>query len=240
MRNSILVLTVFVIGISSLDSSVFGQTGAAWGGGGGSATRSTGSGFSSRRIGGVGGRRLGRAERRLLRQQQLEQRQAQTRELLKQQTEAAKARKKQELIRLGLNSNGALNRRQFRRAFGEAKDDYQALRQSQISPEQLGFLGESFRLRSDNIDRKKYTANWPTALLNPEFETQVKIIDAKIMAMSIRDAESAGELLNDLNQLNTELNIAAANGDIGSTQFARSRRFITGLANEIRSSNLVM
>ena len=46
--------------------------------------------------------------------------------------------------------------------------------------------------------------------------------------------------LGELQQLNQSLNVAAADGQVKIAEYARSRRFITGLANEVRASNLVM
>ena len=237
MRNQILVFTMVVITNLIFDSSVFAQSGggAPWGGGGGSASRSAG----GQTFGG-GRSRLGRAQRQVLRQQRNEQLQAQSREFQRQQAEAVKSQRKQELILLGQKLNGPQNRRQNRRALGEAKDNYRALRKNQIPPEQLGLLQSSFRLRTDSINREQYTAMWPTALLEPEYESQVQNLDAFITSMSITDAASAQQFLDQLNQLNLALNLAAANGEIDSTRYAKSIRFVSGLANEIRSSDLLM
>ena len=244
MRVPIMVFTIVFVYLSTIDSSTFGQSGTRSvpfsRGGNGNSVGSSGVGLSSRNLTGFDARRLSRTEREFLHQQRLAQQRAQAIELQRLQTEAAKARRKQELIQLGLNLNGNLNKQQYRRAFAEAKNDYRALRRLQLSPNHLGFLRQSFRLRSDTIDRKRRTTVWPDALLQPKFEPQVQNISSKLINGRILDAESANEFLNDLYQLNLDLNVAAANGEIGSTDYARSRRFVSGLANDVQSSNLIM
>lgn len=256
MRILLMVFTVMLVGTMTFDADVFGQSGsrssgssagASRGGGGGrSSGRSSGGGFSGARGSSSRGSSsrnrpvLSPAEQELLRQRQLLQQQ----ELLKLQEESNKAAQQQQLIQLGLNPNSSLNREQNRLVFQQAKNDFKALRQRRISPDQLGLLQQPFRLRSDSIDRERRKVKWPVALRNKssnsELDSLVEKIDSTITNATIKDLETATAFLNELNQFNTVLNSAAARGEIDSKDYARSRRLASGLANEILSSKLFM
>ena len=194
-----------------------------------------------------GGGRLGRENLQRLAQQQaqirqqLAQQSVQFREeQAKQQFKQAKQQFKQALTQLAGSDSRAANSRQFRIALDEAKRDYKSLRKQQVDPSFLGALKEPFRLTKNEIDRENRTANWPTSLQDSEFATLVASVDTAIRDRAVKDEESATQFLNDLGELNTALNRAAAGGRVNISNFAKARRFISGLANEVRATDLVM
>ncbi|MEM9944183.1 MAG: hypothetical protein AAF939_21685 [Planctomycetota bacterium] len=163
----------------------------------------------------------------------------QAEEALRQQAIAARQRQKQTLAQLILPKNQSTNAKQYRAAYTQARRDYASLIKKKIAPGDLGALKQLFRLTGKDINRAKHTANWPTALQKDEFAETVKGIDMSIMDSEIKDKATAEAFLVKLNQLNLELNELAAAGGLDSQQFAKARRFITGLANEVHASNLV-
>ena len=187
-----------------------------------------------------GGGRLGRENLQRLAQQQAQIRQQLAQQSVQFREEQTKQQFKQALTQLAGSDSRAANSRQFRIALDEAKRDYKSLRKQQVDPSFLGALKEPFRLTKNEIDRENRTANWPTSLQDSEFATLVASVDTAIRDRAVKDEESATQFLNDLGELNTALNRAAAGGRVNISNFAKARRFISGLANEVRATDLVM
>lgn len=187
-----------------------------------------------------GGYRPSNSERRQIARQRRQELQREAVVARQQLVELSKIQFKQSLANLVLKKNTRLNSRQNRVAFDEAKADFRGLRSGNVSPGSLGPLRSPFRLTSKELDRNKRTASWPKLLRTREFREQVVRIDSAIMDGRIDTSESAGQFLSDLNRLNQRLNTAALRNGLSVGEFARARRFITGLANEVRATNLVM
>lgn len=252
----VLILAISVIAFSNTSWAQSGSRAAR----GGSATRASGStGGASRSTGGVSrssgggsvrssgsgtrsvggsGTRLSSAQRAELQREQLLLQQQQAKEFQEQQVELAKKQRKQFLVQLGSQPNGTVNKKQNNLAFEEAKGDYRALRNQTVDPAKLGPLSQPFRLRNDSIDRKKREAKWPKFFEDSAYQPMVTKINSKIMENGIVDSESAEEFLGELAELDQALNAAASKGEVGRTEFARARRFVTGLGNEVRATNL--
>ena len=251
MIRQLITTTLVVISVVAMNDIATAQSGSRRGASAG--VRSGGSsgvriGASSRGVG--GGRssfrgagsstRLSAQEKAENQRQQAIVQQQQFRENELRQAESAKANFKDTLVRLGQKSNASINRRQNKLAFDEAKRDFNDLKRGTVSPSQVGVLSEPFRLDHDSIDRMKNSANWPEVFKSPDFEPFVMELDDQIMNGGVDDAESAEKFLNQLSELNYALNSAAVNGDVASVDYARARRFVSGLANEIRASDLLM
>jgi hypothetical protein len=183
---------------------------------------------------------LSRAERQQLAQQQALLRQQQAQQAAQLRVAQAKQQFKQTLSQLASRDNRSVNSRQHRSALDEAKRDYRSLRKLQVASNQLGLLRQPFRLTNKDINRQNYTANWPAALQTEDFGALVQSVDQAIMDRVVNDTESATQFLNDLGQLNTALNAAAVSGQVDIKGYAQARLFITGLANEVRATDLVM
>jgi len=147
---------------------------------------------------------------------------------------------KQALIQLGQNPNGNTNSQQYRLAFEEAKEEYSALRKQVVTPENTGSLQLPFRLRRSDINRKTRTANWPKVLDDSDYSELTGAIDSQITNGGVTTSEEAKEFLAKLTEINNLLGRAAVAGDVGSRDYARAKRFISGLANEVNATNLVM
>lgn len=244
MKNSAFTSVLIVLSLIALSDASWAQSGSrgrSVGGGaarvsGGGVSRSSG-GSSSRSAG--SGSRLSSAERARIQREQFELQQERAKEFQEQQTQLAKQQRMQFLAQLGTKPNGTANKKQNNLAFEEAKDDYRALRKQAVNPTQLGPLSQPFRLRKDSIDREKRTANWPKFFDDPAYQPLVAKVDSKITSNEIVDSESAQDFLNELSELNQALNAAATSGDVGLTEFARARRFVTGLGNEVLATNLI-
>jgi len=140
---------------------------------------------------------------------------------------------------LAQKEHGSENKRQNRAAFDEAKKDYQALRSGDVSPEGLRELKSPFRLSKSDFSRDEQKANWPELLESNTFSELTDNLKVNLANGGITDSESAEGFINDLGVLNRELNSVAARGEIPIKEYAKSRRFVTGLANEIIASNLL-
>jgi hypothetical protein len=232
--------TALVIGFAVLlsGSQLQAQSGSRSGGfsgGGGGGGISGGSGFSG------GNRyRLSPAERQRRARERAEQQQIAAQQAAQRQAELSKQQYKQSLIQLAQTRNSRTNSTQNRIAYNEAKKDFQALRSRNIAPNNLGPLNAPFRLTNKDIDRAGRTANWPELLQHQEFDALVQSINSSIQNNAIMTKDQASQFLGELQQLNQSLNVAAAGGQVKIADYARSRRFISGLANEVRASNLVM
>ena len=246
MRNLIILsVLVFSMAVVSQSHAQSGSRGGFGGGGGGgfSGGGFTGGGFTGGGSGFAntyGSQRLSRAERQQLEQQEALVRQQQAQQAAQLRAAQAKLQFKQTLAQLANSNNRAANSRQHRNALDQAKRDFRSLRTRQVSPNQLGPLQQPFRLTIKEINRQDYTANWPEVLQKEEFGALVQSVDKAIMDRAVNDTESATQFLNDLGQLNTALNAAAVSGQVDIKGYAQARRFITGLANEIRATDLVM
>lgn len=247
MKNTIILGVLFVsMALVSQSYAQSGSRGAVGGGGArvASGARSTGgvraSGGGSGIGSSFGGARLSRAERQRLAQQHAQLRQQQALQLAQVRAEQSKQQFKQVLSQLASDDSRSVNSRQNRYAYQEAKRDYQSLRKRQLAPDQLGPLQQPFRLTGKDIDRESFTAHWPDLLQEKEFDALVEPVDKAIMERAVDDQESAIEFLDDLSELNSALNTAAVEGRVNITNFAKARRFITGLANEVRATGLVM
>ena len=248
MRRLTLVCVGLTLSLLIMDSSAFAQSGSRpaprpsggssapssgsqSGGGGGS-----GGGSSSR---GGSGVQLTDAQLQALGEfQRLEQKKL-LEEFQKRQAEQERRQLKSQLNELGNNPNGKLNKRQTRLAFKEAKRDFAALRKKKVSPNEIQNLQPLFRLGKDAIDRSTKTANWPKALQSEAFAETISKIDSQMSQSEIKDDKSAKKFLGDLAKLNQSLNSAAASGNLNVTNYIKARQFITGLANEIRASNVL-
>ena len=240
----IIILSVLIL-MTAITADLSAQSGSRGIGGGGGGGGSIGGGGGSSvggagSIGSFGTRRLSRAERQFQAQQEQLFRQQQAQLAAAAQAENAKLQRKQTLAQLALKQNQSTNSRLYRMAFAEAKKDFQNLRSKKVSPQQLGNLQQLFRLTKKDIDRDKKESHWPKALDGEQFEELVQKVDMSIMDSAIKDTESAKLFLQDLNTLNAALNTDAANGDIDIRSYAQARRFLTGLANEILVTDLIM
>jgi len=223
------------------DSSAQSGSRGGIGGGGGSSITGGGGGGGSFGNGNLGsGGRLSRTQRLIQAQQQQQFLQQQAQFAAAAQAENAKQQRKQTLAQLAQKQNQSTNARLYRLAFAEAKKDFQNLRSKRVSPQQLGTLQQPFRLTRKDIDRDKKTTHWPEGLETKQFEELVQKVDMSIMDSAIQDTESATLFLQDLNSLSNALNTVAASGEIDIRSYAKARRFITGLANEILVTDLIM
>lgn len=243
MRIIIFSVLILVMAIASDSSAQSGSRGGIGGGGGSSIGGGGGSfGGGGGSFGGssFGSGRLSRTQRLIQAQQEQQYFQQQAQLAAAAQAENAKQQRKQTLAQLAQKQNQSTNSRLYRLAFAEAKKDFQNLRSKRVSPQQLGTLQQPFRLTRKDIDRDNKTAHWPEGFENEQFEELVQKVDMSIMESAIKDAESAALFLQDLNTLSTALNTIAASGEIDIRSYAKARRFITGLANEILVTDLVM
>lgn len=234
MRN-FLILCALVASMS-LISEAYAQSGSRGGGGGarssGGARASSG---GSRSVGGSGRRtrRPTAAEIQLAAKQQWEQ--AEKAAML--QAEYSQAQFKQTLSQLALRENRSANARQSRTAFKEAKNDFKFLLSRKATPEQVGVLQTPFRLTDMDIDRSSGAVEWPEVL---QMELFAKLTEGIEMTISdgVRGTDSASKFFNELKELNTVVNQAAVNKTIDSSKYAAARRFVSGLANEVRATDL--
>ena len=240
-------IIVVVAAVSVFASDLFAQSGSR-GGGGSSAPRarasSGGGGGVSRRSGGgvsrgVSRNRLSDAERAAIALKQYKQQAELAAQLQELQAETQRQNFQNTVIVVDQKENVAENKRQNRTAFDEAKKDYQALRSGAISPEELRELKSPFRLGKSDFSRDEQQAIWPESLESDTFGELTNNLKVSLANGGITDAESAESFINDLGVLNRELNSVAARGEIPIKEYAKARRFVTGLANEIIASDLL-
>ena len=167
---------------------------------------------------------------RLAKQQQLAAQQFE-----KQQEEYGRQQFRQTLVQLALRENRSANSRRLREAFREAEQDYKALRGRNLTPEQVGVLQVPFRLTGKDIDRSSGAVQWPEALRADQFTELTKSVDTTIAA-GVNSDKTAKQFFSELEALNTAANQAAASKEIKSSDYAKARWFITGLANEVRAT----
>jgi len=161
-------------------------------------------------------------------------------ELAELRTGLANQQFKQSLIQLGFRQSSRTNSTQNRVAYAEAQKDYRVLRTGKIAPGSVGAISVPFRLTNKEINRAGRSAKWPKALRSPEFKVLVDHLNDSITNNAISTKVEAEQFLADLKTLNQSLNSVAASGRINIKDYSRSRRFITGLANEVRASDLIM
>lgn len=142
------------------------------------------------------------------------------------------------LVQLGHDQNRNANKFQNRLAFDNAIQDFRNLKARRIHPNHVGFQNIPFRLDQKSLDLINYTVDWPAALTKEGFEMPVQMLETVMFSSRISDAETAKEFLDELTKLNYSLNLSAARGEVGRRDFAKARRFITGLANEVHSSGI--
>jgi len=233
MRN-IIILCVLVISMTFV-SELYAQSGSRRG----SSSRSSG----ASRARSSGGSRSGtsssrsrvRQPSRAELERQAKQRQQAAEQLAKQQEEYGRQQFRQALVQLALRENRSANSRQLREALREAEQGYKGLRSGNLTPEQVGVLQVPFRLSDKDIDRSAGTVQWPEALQADRFSELTEKVDA-IVAGGVNSNESANQFFSELGELNTAANQAAASKEMKSSDYAKARRFITGLANEVRAT----
>jgi hypothetical protein len=231
-----------VIGVTVLLSSLplqaqSGSRSSGFSGRSGGSSSGRSSGSSGRYS---GGSRLSRSERQRLAREQFEQQQIAAQQAAQRQSELNKQLFKESLIQLAQKQNNRANAKQNQAAFNQAKKDFKALRSRNIAPTNLGPLNVPFRLTNEEIDRAGRTVIWPESLKQQEFAPLVQSINSSIENNAVMTKDQAIQFLRELQDLNQSLNVAAAGGELEIADFANSRRFITGLANEVRASNLLM
>ena len=210
MRNNI-ILWVLVLSMTFVSQSI-AQSGS----------RSAGSGTRERQPSRVELARL--AEQR--RQEGLRR--------AKLQTRFEREQFKQTLVKLSLRENRLANSRRKREALREAVRDFKSLRSERLTPDQIGVLQVPFRLTDSEVDRSNGTVQWPEAL--QQFSELTESLDATV-ADGINSVESAKQFFTDLEKLNTAVNQAVVNREIEPSSYATARRFVTGLANEVRATD---
>ena len=242
MRN-IILLSALVLSMTFATES-FAQSGSRGGGGGGARSSGGGSRSSgasrSRSSGGSRGISRSRNNVRQPTPAELEflarQQQQEAERLAKLQDEFVREQFKQTLVQLALRENRSANSRQYRSALREAEQDYKRLRTGKVAPEQVGALQVPFRLSENDIDRSEGTVQWPEALQAEQYSEMTETLNATIEG-GVTSAETAEQLFGELKTLNTAVNQAAANREINSSEYATARRFVTGLANEVRATD---
>jgi len=231
MAKKFIAFSVSAVLFLTMAGFAFGQsgsriTGASLGGGG---TVTPGGGFSTAQFN-FDTRRISSAERQALRQQQIAQAQEAARLNAERQHEFIEAQRKQLLSHLGAQPDGALNRKLRRLAFAEAKHEFKALRKMNLAVSAAGgFLQQPFRLPSGHFDLAKKQIEWPKSLQD-DAHSQTKN-DLQQLLQS-KDA-SATQFRSALMNLGTQLGQRAIEGKIKSNEYARGKRFLTGLAYEL-------
>ena len=244
MRN-IILLSALVLSMTFATES-FAQSGSRGSSGGGArsssggGSRSSGGGARSSSGGSRAGFGRSRSNVRQPTPAELEflarQQQQEAERLAKLQDEFVREQFKQTLVQLALRENRSANSRQYRSAFREAEQDYKKLRTGKIAPDQVGALQVPFRLSEKDIDRSEGTVQWPEALQAEQYSELTETLNATIEG-GVTSAEAAEQLFGELKTLNTAVNQAAADREINSSEYAMARRFVTGLANEVRATD---
>jgi len=133
------------------------------------------------------------------------------------------------------NLNVWRSSRQLRDALRESERDYKGLRSGNLTPEQVSVLQVPFRLTDKDVDRAGGTVQWPEALQADRFNELTKKVDAMV-ADGVNSDKSAKQFFSELGELNTMANQAVVSKEMKSSDYAKARRFITGLANEVRAT----
>lgn len=239
MRTNI-ILCAIVLSLTFVCQS-FAQSGSRGGGGGfrgggtsgGGGVRSSGGTRSGFGGSGTRVRQPSRAELARL----AEQRKQEAQRLAELQDGFEREQFKETLVQLALRENRSANSRRQREALREAVQDFKSLRSEQLTPDQVGVLQVPFRLTDKEVDRSNGTVQWPEALLAEQFSELTESLNTTL-ADGVSDAESVEQFFGELKELNSALNQAAVDREIKSSNYAKARRFVTGLANEVRATDL--
>ena len=231
MRNNIILCLVVLSMMFA--SQLYAQSGSSGGSRSGGASRARASGGS--RSGGSGARSRVRQPSRAELERLAKQQQQAAQQLAEQQKEYGRQQFRQTLIQLALRENRSANTRQLRDALREAEQDFKGLRRGNLMPEQVGVLQVPFRLSDKDVDRSSGAVQWPEALRDKQFAELTGNVDTTIAA-GVNNDETAKQFFSELGELNTMVNQAAASKEIKSSDYAKARRFITGLANEVRAT----
>ena len=231
MRN-IIILCVVVLSVT-FASQLYAQSGSSGGSRSGGASRARASGGS--RSGGSGARSRVRQPSRAELERLAKQQQQAAQQLAKQQEEYGRQQFRQTLIQLALRENRSANSRQLRDALREAERDYKGLRSGNLTPVQVSVLQVPFRLTDKDVDRSGSTVQWPEALQADRFNELTKKVDAMV-ADGVNSDKSAKQFFSELGELNTMANQAVVSKEMKSSDYAKARRFVTGLANEVRAT----
>lgn len=184
-----------------------------------SGTRSSGGGGSSR---------ISQQQQAQVQQQLAEFRRAQEIEIARQQRIAL-------FQQLASNPDAQLNRRQNANAYKEAKAEFTAIKRMNIPVSAAGNSLESpFLLRSSDINRSTRMVSWPDALLDAQHRTAVLEIENRIAGNHEENQTSAEEFLDLFQQLSQDLGRRVIQKDISQRDYAKAKRFLSGLANEVK------
>lgn len=237
MTKKLMMFSASTVLLLAIATFAFGQSGSRGGGGGGVIGGGGGSiGGSS---GGIGGginlnRRPSSREREKLRQQQIAQAREAARANAIRQQEALEAQRKKLLKDLGLQPDGALNRKLRRLAFAEAKIEYKAIRKMKAPLATAGsFLKQPFRLPGGLVDLTKSETEiqWPKSLDDAAHAESKKAVQQLLQS----DEATTEQFRIALTSLGTQLGQRVIDGEIKSNDYARGKRFLTGLAHEINA-----
>lgn len=143
-----------------------------------------------------------------------------------QQANAAQQRI-QFLRQLSANPNSRENRTQYSNAYDDAKAEFMAIRNGSV-PVSGSRLQRPFLLRSNELNRKARKIKWPKALQDQQHNATVADIEAFIKDMK----QNAQELTQLISQLSSEVEQRVIAKTIDIKQYAKAKRFLSGLANE--------
>lgn len=203
-----------------------GQAGGGGTGGGVAGGRSTGAGAHLWSF----GRRLARL-RQIIEAQELASRFDELTQQAFQQQQA------QLLDALGTQPDGTLNRRLNQLAFDEAKREYTALVRMQIPVSAAGRqLQQAFRLSSRDVNRSTRVIHWPETLLATEHAELIQDIESKVDLNQDAANVPAEDFIQAIEQLSLQLGHRAVAREISSREYARAKRFLTGLAHEVNAA----
>ena len=163
------------------------------------------------------------------------QQQQAAQQLAKRQEEYGRQQFRQALVQLALKENRSANSRQLREALHEAEQAYKGLRSGNLTPEQVGVLQVPFRLTGKDIDRSSGIVQWPEALRADQFAELTESLDTTIKG-GVNSDKTAKQFFSELEALNTATNQLVVSKEMKSSEYAKARRFITGLANEVRAT----
>lgn len=144
-----------------------------------------------------------------------------------QQQANAEARRKQLLNQYAANPNSRENRTQYSSAYDDAKAEFMAIRQGSI-PVAGRRLQRPFLLRSNELNRAKRKIRWPKTLLQDQHKETVVEIEKFIADMK----KNAQDLRSLIERLALQIEQRVVERSIDIKDYAKAKRFISGLANE--------
>lgn len=232
MANKLITISTSALLLFLLGTIAVAQSGTRSGGGGGGGSISGGgSSFGSR---GSSRRFIPPAERERIRQQEIAQANEIARQNAERQQQIFEAQRKQLLVELGLQPNGPLNRKYRRLAFAEAKREFKALRKMQVPVAAAGqFLQLPFRLPPGPLDLAKKEIKWPDELDDPAY-AESKLAFEELLKGGEQTAPNQSETI--LMAMASQLGARVVEGKIRSNDYARAKRFLTGVARELESN----